>query len=306
MNAKMSIGSLTKIVNIIFLIVLENFILDGAMGFFALPLLLYYVVYTACFSSLQNGIAKMVSIRNSKGINGNSKRIVKPALGYVLLFGTAITALTYVVLRSGAVSLFKVTYPVPIIMILCLVLIINVIIDVLCGYHSGNGNEGVVMIVNILKMILPILFSLFVIRMFKGYGTKIAALLKNDVVVDAYMAMGVACVYVCTAIIILLVLLILTIYTRKYTKTEKSVRGIDSRRSVVGGFTSNNFRIMMDKIFTVLSLAFVAVAYIRSVIKSDLPIETAYGNIGTMFTRVLLPILLVLIIFAEYIGKEKH
>ena len=306
MNAKMSIGSLTKIVNIIFLIVLENFILDGAMGFFSLPLLLYYVVYTAFFSSLQSGIAKMVSIRNSKGINGNSKRIVKPALGYVLLFGAVITALTYVVLRSGAVSLFKVTYPVPIIMILCLVLIINGIIDVLCGYHSGNGNEGVVMIVNILKMILPILFSLFVIRMFKGYGNKIAALLKNDVVVDAYMAMGVACVYVCAAIIILLVLLILTIYTRKYTKIEKTVRGIDSRRSVVGGFTSINFRIMMDKIFTVLSLAFTAVVYIRSVIKSDLPIETAYGNIGTMFTRVLLPVLLVLIIFAEYIGKEKH
>lgn len=306
MNAKMSIGSLTKIVNVIFMIVLENFLLDGAMGFFALPLLLYYVVYTAFFNSLQSGIAKMVSIRNSKGINGNSKRIVKPALAYVLIFGVIISAFAYIILRSGAVSVFKVTYPVPIIMILCILLILNGIIDVLCGYHSGNGNDGVVMIVNILKMILPILFSLFVIRLFKGYGNKIAALLKNDVVVDAYMAMGVACVYVCAAVIIFLVLVILTIYTRKYTKVEKTVRGIDSRRSVVGGFTALNLRIMMDKIFLVLSLAFVSLAYIKSVIKTDLPIETAYSNIGTLFTRVLLPVLFVLIIFAEYIGKEKH
>ncbi len=306
MNAKMSIGSLTKIVNIVFLIVLENFILDGAMGFFAVPLFLYYVVYTAFFNSLQSGIAKMVSVRNSKGINGNSKRIVKPALGYVLISGVLISALAYIILRSGAVSMFKVTYPVPIIMILCMVLVFNGIIDVLCGYHTGNGNDGVVMIVNILKMILPIIFSLFVIRLYKGYGNKIAALLKNDVVVDAYMAMGVACVYACAAIIIFLVLLILTIYTRKYTKVEKTVRGIDSRRSVVGGFTSINLRIMMDKIFLVLSLAFVVLAYIKSVIKTELPVETSYSNIGTMFTRVLLPVLFVLIIFAEYIGKEKH
>ena len=87
MNAKMSMGSLTKIVNIIFLIVLQNFVLDGAMGFFAVPLLLYYVVYTVFFNSLQSGISKMVSIRNSKGINGYSQRIVKPALGYVFATG---------------------------------------------------------------------------------------------------------------------------------------------------------------------------------------------------------------------------
>ncbi len=306
MNAKISMGSLTKIVNIIFLIVLENFILDGGMGFFALPLLLYYVVYTVFFNSLQTGIAKMVSIRNSKGINGNSKRIVKPAFGYVLLFGIFITAITYLVLRSTSVSIFKVTYPVPIILILCVVLILNGIIDVLCGYHSGNGNDGIVIIVNILKMILPILFSIFVIRIFKGYGNKIAALLKNEVVVDAYAAMGVAFVYACVAIVICLVLLVLTIYTRKYTKVEKTVRGIDSRRAVVGGFASINVRMMMDKIFAVLSLAFVVLAYIKSVIKADLPIETAYSNIGTLFTRVLLPVLFVLIIFAEYIGKERH
>lgn len=306
MNAKMSMGSLTKIVNIIFLIVLQNFVLDGAMGFFAIPLLLYYVVYTLFFNSLQSGISKMVSIRNSKGINGNSKRIVKPALGYVLAAGLLLAFIAYFILRAASVSLFKVTYPVPTIMLFCIILIINGIIDVLCGYHSGNGNEGVVVIVNVLKMILPMILSFFVIRIFKEYGNKIAALLNNEVVVDAYIAMGIACIYLCTAILIAIVLLILTIYTRKYTKAEKTVRGIDSRRSVVGGFASINLRIMMNKIFTVLSLVFVVMAYLQSVIKSELPIEVAYSNIGILFTRVLLPILLVLLVFGEYVSKEKH
>ena len=117
MNTKMSMGALTKIVNIIFLIVLQNFVLDSAMGFFAVPLLLYYVVYTAFFNSLQDGIAKMVSIRNNKGINGNSKRIVKPALGYVVVFGSFITvrgihhaAITADVIISNVVVITAIMY----------------------------------------------------------------------------------------------------------------------------------------------------------------------------------------------------
>lgn len=306
MNAKMSMGSLTKIVNIIFLIVLQNFVLDGAMGFFAVPLLLYYVVYTVFFNSLQSGISKMVSIRNSKGINGNSKRIVKPALGYVFATGFLLALISCFILHGAAVSLFKVTYPIPTIMLFCILLIVNGINDVLCGYHSGNGNEGVVVIVNILKMILPMLLSIFVIRIFKEYGIKISALLKNEFVVDAYVAMGITSVYLCTAVLTAIVLLVLTIYTRKYTKVEKTVRGIDSRRAVAGGFASITLRMMMNKIFMVLSLAFSVMAYLHSVINSELPIETAYSNIGTLFTRVLLPVMLALLVFGEYVAKEKH
>lgn len=306
MNTKISLSSLTKIVNILFLIVLQNFILDCAMGLFAVPLILYYVIYTAFFNSLQTGIAKMVSIRNSKGINGNSKRIVKPALGYVFVAGLLIIGLMYLVLQSVVASVFRVTYPIPVIMILCVVLILNGIIDVLCGYHAGNGSNGVVTIVNILKMVMPIVFSVFIIRLFTDYGKKIAALLNNDVVVDAYAAMGAACVYVCTALFVFLVLAVLTVYTGKYTKIGKTVRGIDSRRAVAGGIASVNVRIMLNNIFWVLSIGAGVLVYLKSVIKTDLPVADAYSNIGTMFTRVLLPVLLVFILFAEYITKEKH
>lgn len=306
MNAKISFGSLTKLINIVFLIVLENFVLDGAMGLFSVPLVLYYVIYTIFFSSLQAGIAKMVSIRNNKGINGNAKRIVKPALSYVVIAGALITGIVYLIMETSAVSLFKVTYPVPVILILCMVLILNGITDVLCGYHIGNGNGGVANIINVLKMIFPIVFSVFVIRSFSGYGEKISALLKNAVVVDAYAAMGIATVYAMTAVLMCLVVVVLTIYTRKYSKIEKSVRGIDSRRSVAGGFLTVNSRIMMNHIFWVLSIGVCTILYLKSVMKTELSIADAYTNIGVLFTRVLLPVLLVMIIFAEYIAKEKH
>jgi len=56
----------------------------------------------------------------------------------------------------------------------------------------------------------------------------------------------------------------------------------------------------------VLSLAVSSLLYIKSVIQNELPIADAYRNIGILFTRILLPILLVMLLFAEYIAKEKH
>ena len=76
-----------KIINIVFLVLLQNFVLDCGMGIFGVALLLYYVLYTVFFGGLQTGIAKMVNIRNAKGMNGNSQRIVKPALLYVAIVG---------------------------------------------------------------------------------------------------------------------------------------------------------------------------------------------------------------------------
>lgn len=304
MNAKISMGSLTKIVNIIYLIILENFIFDGGLGFFCVPVFLYYVIYTLFFSSLQTVITRMVSVRNNKGLNGNSKRVVKPALGYVLVVGVIISLLLYLFIHTVAVKVFGTTYPIPVVMIFCVVLVFNGITDVLCGYHSGNGNDGIVRIIHVLKMVLPVLLSLILIQLFMDYGQKIEGLLKNDVVVHAYAAMGVACVYACTVILTTVVLFGLTLYTRKYTRVEKTVRGIDSRRSVMGGFTSVTLRIMLGKIFWILSLAGSVFAYLSSAKEIGFAVSDAFRNVGTMFARVLLPVLFVFILFSEYVSKE--
>lgn len=305
MNAKISLDSVVKIVNIVFLIVLQHFMPDSGMGFLAVSLIIFYALYSILFRGLHAGIAKMVAVRNSKGLNGNSRRIVKPALLYVVLTGILVTGLLFLGLQIVTSTLFRVNYPIPIIMILCVFLILNGICDVLCGYHSGNGTTEVVNGIYLIKSFVPILLSLFVIRMFTEYGNKIATLLNNDMVIGAYAAMGVAFVYVATAVIACIILVLLTIYTRKYTKIEKTVRGIDSKKMVIGGFANFNIRIMMNHIFGVVSLIISVLCYLNSVIKTELPIADAYRNVGIIFTRVLLPILFAFVLFAEYIAKEK-
>lgn len=305
MNTKISLDSVVKIINILFLIVLQRFIPDSGMGFLAVSLIILYMVYGLFFSGLYTKTAKMVAVRNSKGLNGNSRRIVKPALFYVVLTGMIVTGILFFAMQVATPKLFKVNYPIPIIIILCMFLILNGISDVLCGYHAGNGTNEVVYTICFIKSFVPIIFSLFLIRMFTEYGNKIATLLNNDMVTGAYAALGVAFVYAGTAIIACLILLVLTIYTRKYTKIEKTVRGIDSKKMVIGGFAHFNISAMMKHFFVSLSLVLSVLFYLKSVSTTELPIADAYRNIGIIFTRVLLPLLFVFVLFAEYVSKEK-
>ena len=87
MNTKLSISNIMKIVNILFLIVLENFILDCGMGFFSVSFLLLAMVYQLFTGGLQSSVSKMVSIRNGKGMGGNSRLILKPAIIYMIIIG---------------------------------------------------------------------------------------------------------------------------------------------------------------------------------------------------------------------------
>ena len=66
-------------------------------------------------------------------------------------------------------------------------------------------------IINLLKCVLPVVFSLVVVRGFAGYGSKVSDLLKNTIAKDSYAAMGIAVVYLTVSVIVLLITIIFTI-----------------------------------------------------------------------------------------------
>ena len=304
MNVKISFGSIMKIANIIFLIVLENIVLDCGMGFFAVSLLVYMVFYMIFFDGLQNGISKMVTIRNSKGIHGNSKRIARQMLVYVLLFSVIFFLFGFLLLNFISDSLLGVSYPIPVIQFLCIVFLFTGLSDVLCGYQNGNGNGLVVNAANLLKIILPVIFSFFVLSSFSDYGKNVAGLLKNPLVQNAYAAMGIAAVYAVASILVFIVVCVLSVRNRNdYTK-EKTIRSMDTRRSVLNGAFSMVLRMMLGNLFVILSIAASVFVYIHFADKAGIEIQTIYTNIGILFCKLLLPVLLVMILFGEYVTKE--
>lgn len=306
MNSKISLNTIMKLINIIFLIVLENILLDSGMGIFGVSLAVYYVLYTLFFASLQTGIAKMVSIRNNKGINGKSKHIVKPAILYVFVVGVLINVLGFGLLEVICVKLLGMSCLVPAIQILWLILLFTGLTDVLCGYHNGNGNAIVANVGNLLKCILPIGFSFFIIRWFSDYGNKVSDLLKNVIIKDAYAAMGIATVYLSSSIIVFVVTILFTIKSRVHNRTEKSMYNMDVRRTGASGFFKVNVKLMLQNIFPVLSVFITILFYINGIKKAGLIIEDAYTNLGILFTKLFLPFVFIMIIFSDYILRERH
>lgn len=306
MNTKISISSIMKIVNILFLIVLENFILDCGMGFLGASFLLMAVIYAIFFGGLQPAISKMVSVRNNKGLNGNARRILKPAMIYVVIVGIVFVALSLLIADSFCERIWKTPFPTSVIQVMFLVLLINGIIDVICGYQNGNGNAVILNIANLLRMILPIPSVFFILPSFTKYGQKVSALLQNTMAASAYMALAVAFVYLIVSVIVLIAVLLLCIRMRMPHTESSNIRTLDSMRKTYGGILTSSFKISIHQLFPLLSLATALLIYLKTAGKHSIAVETVFNNGGILFAKILLPSAFVLSIFSEYITREKY
>lgn len=306
MNAKISISSIMKLVNILFLIILENFVFDCGMGFFGTSILVIGILYTILFGGLQSGISKMISVRNNKGLNSNAQRVLKPAIIYVLAVGGVIVVAGICLAGTFSANVLGSPYLTSMIQICCLILLFSAVTDVLCGYQIGNGNVMVANIVNLLRMVLPLIFIFPIYSSIHRYGEKVSSLLKNSVVTSAYSALGLICVYAVCSAIILIVAIILNIRLRIQHDANKNIRSMDSKRVMYTGILSGSFRIALNQFFPVLSLSTAVIIYLRYVTTHGLDVENAFINIGALFSKLLLPAVFVLCIFAEYIAREKY
>jgi O-antigen/teichoic acid export membrane protein len=295
-----------KIVNVLFLIILENFVLDCGMGFLSTSFFLMAIFYTILFGGLQTGISKLVSIRNSKGLNSNSSRILKPTLMYVIIIGVLLFVLSFFVADAFCMGLCRTSFPASVIKVMFLFMLINGIIDVICGYQNGNGNAVIMNIANLLRMILPILIVFFILPAFTEYGQKVSALLQNTSATSAYMALGIACVYLLTSLLVLVAVLLLCIRMRIPHQEGRNMRTMDSKRMMYSCIFSSCFKISIHQIFPVLSIATVVFLYLSIAGKFDIPVESVFINIGILFVKLLLPASFILFVFSEYIIREKY
>lgn len=306
MNNRISLNSIMKIVNILFLIVLENFLFDCGMGFLGISLLFLAALYNVFFGGLQTGISKMVSMRNSKGLNSNAQIILKPALIYVGIVGILLCLISLLAAPAFCLKLTGTTFMAPILQVLAFVLLINGITDAVCGYQNGNTNTVIVHIATLLRTILPILLIFVFFSHFKEYGNKVAALLKIDYVTNAYMALAVAWVYFFASLIVLITVLVLSVRLRLPKREGRNLRSMDSKKMTHGAVFTTAFKISLHQWFPVLSIFAGGLLYLYMAGKTEITAQRAFVNCGILFSRVFLPAVFILAIFAEYIAREKY
>lgn len=306
MNTKISISNIMKIVNVLFLIVLENFVLDCGMGFLGAVFLLAAVIYLLLYGGLQNSISKMVSIRNYKGLNSNARLILKPALIYVGITGVILNIFSLLMANTFCVFVWRTSFPASLLQIMFLVMVLNAAIDVIGGYQNGNGNALILNVANMLRAILPIPIVCLLLPVFRSYGQKVSAFLQNASAEKAYLGLAVACVYLLVYFLVLLIVLFLSIRMRIPHPDGRNMRTMDSKRMLYSGIFASSFKISLYQIFPLLSVFISLFLYLQTAGKYNVTVENAFINAGILFAKVLLPLSFVFLIFSEYVTREKY
>lgn len=305
MKTKASLTGIMHLVNIVFLIVLENFALDNGMGYFGISVLIYSFIYMILMGSMHAAISKMVSARNNRGLVNSSAKLLRVGITYSLVCGCIVVAFLYLFSEKIMQSMFGNAYAGPTLHIFGCIFIVHACIDVITGYFNGKGNAFLYNLSQLLKTVLPVLLSFLVVRFMKNYGDKVAGLLKNHLFENAYTSMGIAITYGVAFILILLVIVFVAIKNRERFGEQKAIRGVDSKRSVFLYFLELSFKILFHQLFPLMPVVIAAICYLTIANKCGVNPNSSFANLGILFGKVLLPICFIMAIFSEYVNREK-
>ena len=179
MKTKASFAGIMRLVNIVFLIVLENFALDNGMGYYGIAVLIYSLMYMILMGSMHASISKMVNARNNRGLVNSSAKLLRVGISYSFAAGVIVSIFSYLFAEKIMQSMFGNAYAGPTVHIFAFVFLINAMIDVITGYFIGKGNALLNNLSQLLKTFLPIIISLIVVRFMKNYGKNVAGLLNR-------------------------------------------------------------------------------------------------------------------------------
>ena len=182
-------GLITRIIGMIYRIPVTNIIGDKGNGYYASAYYIYNIMLLISSYSLPLAISKVVSARLSKRQYRNAARFFRGGLffatftggvtGLVVLFGADLLAgFLSEPLSAIALRIFAPT------------LLIVAVMGVFRGYFQGMGNMVPTAVSQIIEQIINAIVSILAAKALFDYGSKTAALLRNEDLSYAYGAAG--------------------------------------------------------------------------------------------------------------------
>lgn len=182
-------GIITRLIGMIYRIPVTNIIGDKGNGYYASAYYIYNIMLLISSYSLPLAISKVVSARLSKRQYKNAARVFRGGLlfasvtggiaGLIVLFGADVLAgILKEPLSAIALRIFAPT------------LLIVAVMGVFRGYFQGMGNMVPTAVSQIIEQIINAVISIIAAKSLFDYGTKTAALLRNEDLSYAYGAAG--------------------------------------------------------------------------------------------------------------------
>ena len=183
-------GIISRIIGFVYRIPLQNTIGDAGMGYYSAAFQIYSIMLIISSYSLPVAVSKLVAARAAKGQYRNARRFFHGALMFAILTGGA----TCFVVLFGADQLAGNIMSMPksaiALRMLAPTLLIVAIMGVIRGYFQGLGTMVPTAFSQLIEQIVNAVISVVAGVYLYEYGTKVAALLRDDAFAPAWGAAG--------------------------------------------------------------------------------------------------------------------
>ncbi len=183
-------GIISRIIGFIYRIPLQNTIGDAGMGYYSAAFQIYSIMLIISSYSLPVAVSKLVAARAAKGQYRNARRFFHGALLFATLTGGA----TCLVVLFGADTLAGSIMSMPksaiALRMLAPTLLIVALMGVIRGYFQGLGTMVPTAFSQLVEQIVNAVVSIAAGVYLYEYGTKVAALLRDDAFAPAWGAAG--------------------------------------------------------------------------------------------------------------------
>ncbi|MDO5572380.1 MAG: polysaccharide biosynthesis protein [bacterium] len=183
-------GIISRLIGLLYRVPLTNIIGDEGNGLYAAAFQIYSIMLLISSYSLPLAVSKLVSSRVAKGQYRNARKIFRGALLFALISGGAVAVIVFFGADFFAGTLMTEPKSAVALRVLGPALLIVALMGVLRGYFQGMGTMMPTAISQILEQIVNAVMSILAATYLFQYGTKVAALLRDNSYAAAYGAAG--------------------------------------------------------------------------------------------------------------------
>ncbi len=294
-----------RIIFLVFLLVAGYLTGDTGTGLLLAGFSVFSLIFVLLFGGVEDTVYKMVTVRKNKGFDSQAAKIFHFGLSYALVLG----ALAAVIMWFGSLKLSELVFGYPIMQSILgffgILFLLLGLYSVLRGYTKACGYEGILFITDIVESIILIVGGVFITRFFSAYGTKVAAVLKDDIYTNLNGTIGVM-ITLCISVFVSSLIMLVVILLYAGGRIVDTGRAVNVKKNFKRSFIKTCVLSRAENIFTVLAYFVAILMYVRKSHSLDLNAAPVFAEVGLVIYKLFVFVFVIIVPYMAYSNREKR
>ena len=294
-----------RIIFLIFLLVAGYLTGDTGTGLLLAGFSVFSLIFVLLFGGIEDTVYKMVTVRKNKGFDNQAAKIFHFGLSYALVLG----ALAAVIMWFGSLKLSELVFGYPIMQSILgffgILFLLLGLYSVLRSYTKACGYEGILFITDIVESIILIVGGVFITRFFSAYGTKVAAVLKDDIYTNLNGTIGVM-ITLCISVFVSSLIMLVVILLYAGGRIVDTGRAVNVKKNFKRSFIKTCVLSRAENIFTVLAYFVAILMYVRKSHSLDLNAAPVFAEVGLVIYKLFVFVFVIIVPYMAYSNREKR